>query len=125
MRLIISVTLLFSFLLFAQDNIWEKLDNGNYSVGFEVLSLYDSTRTINDGKSIRPVQISIWYPAIVLSNPETLNYEDYFLLSTEELNFNIPDSLKNKSIEEYKNLLLQNGVDENAFNEWFRTQMLA
>jgi len=125
MRLFLSAILLCSYLLFAQDNIWDKLDKGNYNVGFKVLSLYDSTRTINDGKSIRPVQISIWYPAQVLNNSQALSYKDYFLLSAEELNFSISDSLKDKSIEEYKNLLLENGINESAFNKWFNTQMLA
>lgn len=125
MRLFLSAILLCSYLLFAQDNIWDKLDKGNYNVGFKVLSLYDSTRTINDGKSIRPVQVSIWYPAQVLNNSQASSYKDYFLWSAEELNFSISDSLKEKSIEEYKNLLLQTGIDEKAFSEWFNTQMLA
>jgi len=125
MRLILSTFLLYSLILFAPEHIWDNLDKGNYKVGFKVLSLYDSTRTINEGKSIRPVQISIWYPAQVSNNPQTLSYKDYFLLSAEELDFNISDSLKNKSIEEYKNLLLENGINENAFNNWFNTQMLA
>jgi dienelactone hydrolase len=125
MRSFLSAILLYSYTLFAQDNIRDKLDKGSYNVGFKVLSLYDSTRTINNGKNIRPVQISIWYPAKVSNNPETLNYEDYFLLSTEEITFIVSDSAKDKSIEAYKNLLLQNGVAEKAFNEWFDTEMLA
>ncbi len=125
MRQILPTILLCSSLLFAQDNIWNKLDKGDYNVGFRVLSLYDSTRTINDGENIRPVQISIWYPTQVSNNFQKLSYKDYFLLSAEELKFNISDSLKDKSIEEYKNLLMQNGVDENAFKVWFNTQMLA
>jgi hypothetical protein len=125
MRQILLTILLCASLLFAQDNIWNKLDKGDYNVGFRVLSLYDSTRTINNEKNIRPVQISIWYPAKVSNIPQRLSYKDYFLLSAEELNFNISDSLKDKSTEEYKNLLMQNGVAEKAFNEWFDTEMLA
>jgi len=126
MKLIVSAIfiLLYSYLLPAQNNIWDELDIGDYNVGFKVISLFDSTRTINDN-NLRPVQISIWYPAQVSNNSKRLSYKDYFLQSAEELNFNISDSLKNNSIEEYKNLLLQNGVDENAFKEWFNTQMLA
>jgi len=78
MRLILSTFLLYSLILFAPEHIWDNLDKGNYKVGFKVLSLYDSTRTINEGKSIRPVQISIWYPAQVSNNPQTLSYKDYF-----------------------------------------------
>jgi dienelactone hydrolase len=125
MRQILLTILLCASLLFAQDNIWNKLDKGDYNVGFRVLSLYDSTRTINNEQNIRPVQISIWYPAKVSNIPQRLSYKDYFLLSAEELNFNISDSLKDKSTEEYKNLLMQNGVAEKAFNEWFDTEMLA
>ena len=125
MTLILSTIILFSSFLFGQENIWDNLDKGKYNIGFKVLSLYDSTRTINNGESLRPVQISIWHPAQFSNNPQTLSYRDYFLLSAEELNFNISDSIKNKSIEEYKSLLLQNGVNENAFNKWFNIKMLA
>ena len=123
--IIISIIILLAPNLFAQDNIWDKLDKGNYEVGFEVLSLYDSSRTINNQKNYRPIQISIWYPAEFSSNPSSMKYKDYFLLSATEINFEVSEELKDSAISEYKNLILQNGVNGDAFEYWFNTQMIA
>ncbi len=123
--IIISIIILLATNLFAQDNIWDKLDKGNYEVGFEVLSLYDSSRTINNQKNYRPIQISIWYPAEFSSNPSSMKYKDYFLLSATEINFEISEALKDSVISEYKNLIVQNGVNGDAFENWFNTQMIA
>ncbi|HEY6436176.1 MAG TPA: dienelactone hydrolase family protein [Ignavibacteriaceae bacterium] len=122
---ILSIIILATISLFAQDNIWDNLDKGNYQVGFKVCSLYDSTRTIDNQKKYRPIQVSTWYPAQVSQNPEPMKYKDYFLLSISEIDFDVPDELVDSSIAEYKNLLLQNGVNDNAFDEWFNTQMIA
>jgi hypothetical protein len=124
-KLFLSIFFLISASILAQGNIWNNLDKGKYDVGFKVLTLFDSTRTINNSESYRPIQISIWYPAEVSQNSIGLKYRDYFLLSAVEIDFNGSDSLKEKSIEEYEDLLLQNSVGENAFEEWFNTQMLA
>ena len=119
------IIILFAPILFAQDKIWDNLEKGNYDVGFKVLSLYDSTRTINNQKSYRPIQLSIWYPAQVSQNPAPMIYKDYFLLSAAEIYFEISDSLKDSSIAEYKNLILQNGVYGDSFDSWFNAQMIA
>ena len=76
---------------------------------------YDSSRTINNHESYRPIQVSIWYPAQASQIPEPMKYKDYFLLSASEIDFGVSDELKDSSISEYKNLLLQNGVNGNAF----------
>jgi len=121
----ILITILITTSILAQENIWDKLDKGNYYVGFNVLSLLDSSRTINNHESYRPIQVSIWYPAQASQNPEPMQYKDYFLLSSSEIDFDVPDALKDSSIKKYKNLLLQNGVNDNAFDAWFNTQMIA
>jgi hypothetical protein len=123
--LTISIIILISSALFAQSNVWDKMEKGNYNVGFKVLSLYDSTRTINNQISDRPIQLSIWYPAQVSPIPEPMIYKDYFLLSATEIDFEVSDALKDSSIAEYKNLLLQNGVNGDSFEEWFDNQMIA
>jgi len=110
---------------FAQNKILNNLDKGVYNVGFKVLSLYDSTRTINDPKGYRPVQISMWFPTEVSYNSAPMTYEDYFLLSATEIRFQISKSIKDSTVDAYKNLLLQNGVNNKAFDNWFNTQMLA
>jgi len=121
----ISSIILITASLLAQDKIWEKLEKGNYDVGFKVLSLYDSSRTINNQKNYRPVQISVWYPAEFSSNPSSMIYKDYFLLSATEIDFEVSDALKDSSITVYKNLLVQNGVNADAFENWFNSQMIA
>ena len=110
---------------FAQNNIWNKLDLGNYAVGFKVLSLYDSTRTIKDPKSYRPVQVSFWYPARTSDESQPMKYKDYFLLSAEETNYKISNELKDSAVIRYKKLLSQNGIGKQAVDDWFNTRMLA
>lgn len=116
--------ILLSNLLFAQNEIWNHLDKGNYEVGFKSLSLYDSTRTIEFPKSFRPVQVSMWYPAET-SGADPMNYNDYFLLSAVETDYEISDVMKDSAITRYKKLLKQNGVSEEAADKWFYTKMLA
>ncbi|MDZ7625883.1 MAG: hypothetical protein U5J96_15745 [Ignavibacteriaceae bacterium] len=77
---------------------------------------------MNKQKNYRPIQLSIWYPAMVSQNPEPMIYKDYFLLSAAEIDFEVSDALKDSSIAEYKSLLLQNGVNGNSFDKWFNTQ---
>jgi len=121
----LSIIILCSTYLFAQDIIWDNLDKGKYEVGFKIFSLFDSTRTLNNQKGLRPIQISIWFPAQVSVKPQLMQYKDYFLLSTAEIDFEVSDALKDSSIAEYKNLLLQNGVNGNSFDAGFNNQMIA
>ena len=110
--------------LLSQNQIWDNLDKGDYNVGFRVLSLYDSTRTINNQKNFRPVQVSIWYPAEE-SDAKSMTYKSYFLLSASEVNYNVSPGDKDSAISNYKNLLAQNGINSDAVDDWFNTQMLA
>jgi dienelactone hydrolase len=105
--------------------IWNNLDRGNYNVGFKALSLYDSTRTINNQKSFRPIQVSIWYPAEKSIHPNPITYKDYFLLSASEVNYDIFPGDRDSTIANYKNLLAQNGINNDAVDNWFNTKMLA
>ncbi len=111
--------------LLAQNQIWDNLDKGDYNVGFKVLSLFDSTRTINNQKSFRPIQVSIWYPAEKSVHPNPVTYKDYFLLSASEVNFKISPGDKDNAIANYKNLLAQNGINSDAVDEWFNNEMIA
>lgn len=122
-RLIVSVVLFLP--LFSYCQIWESLDKGNYNVGFKVLSLYDSTRTIDNQNSFRPVQVSVWYPARKIAQSEPMTYKDYFLLSASEVNYIISPEHKDSAIIKYKNLLAQNGINNDAVDEWFNIEMLA
>jgi dienelactone hydrolase len=46
-------------------------------------------------------------------------------LSATEINFEVSEELKDSAISEYKNLITQNGVNGDAFEYWFDTQMIA
>jgi len=116
--------LLISVPMFAQGEIWSNLDKGNYTVGFKVFSLFDSTRTINNPKGYRPVQVSMWYPAKT-SDAASMIYKDYFLLSAAETDYKISEALKDSVVIRYKRLLSQNGISEKFMDEWFNSKMLA
>lgn len=115
----------YSFTLSAQNGIWDKLDQGDYAVGFKVLSLYDSTRTIKKPEGYRPVQVSLWYPAGSSGKSVAVTYKDYFLLSASETNYKTSNEIEDSAITKYKKLLMQNGISEKAVNKWFNTKMLA
>jgi dienelactone hydrolase len=125
MLIVFVLVFLFPVFIFAQNEIWENLTTGDYSVGFKVISLYDSARTIKDPEGYRPVQVSIWFPSEVSDKSIPMTYKDYFLLSASETRFQISETFKDSAIVEYKKLLLKNGVSEKAFDNWFNTRMLA
>jgi len=121
----IIFALLFSYSSFAQVEFIINLDKGIYDVGFKTLLLYDSTRTIHNPNGYRPVQISIWFPAEVSYDSVSMRYKDYFLLSATETHFQISKSVEDSIMADYKNLLLQNGISNDAIDNWFNIQMLA
>jgi len=110
---------------FAQNKVWDKLDKGNYNVGFKCLSLYDSSRTIDKPKGFRPVQVSIWYPANNSDKFARITYKDYFLLSAEETNYQVTKSFKDSTVINYKKLLERNGIADSTVVKWFNTKVLA
>lgn len=80
---IISITL-FAITLFAQDQIADFPAKGKYDVSFQVLSLYDSSRTIADHKCFRPVPMIVWFPAHLQGKSDPFTYKDYFILSAAD-----------------------------------------
>ena len=124
-KLFVLFLLIFSFSLFAQNEVWNKLDKGNYNVGFKVYSLFDSSRAIKNPKEDRPIQVSYWYPAQANDFNKRMTYKDYFLLSAEETNYQISDALKNSAVINYKKLLASNGIDDSTVDQWFGQKMLA
>ncbi|MDT0622954.1 prolyl oligopeptidase family serine peptidase [Croceitalea vernalis] len=93
MRLIIFITgLLLSTIFYGQTSLKEiGLKAGKYQVGFKHYTVNDSTRTyrihneFNNQLIMRPIPISIWYPAkIENSNSEQLTVLDYVEIFKEE-----------------------------------------
>lgn len=117
--------LLIALPLFAQDQALSFIGKGKYDVSFQVLSLYDSSRTTSDHKSYRPVQVSVWFPAHLPGKSDPFTYKDYFALSAAETQFQVSKSMQDSAIIEYENLLQQNGVSNKTVRAWFDLQMLA
>lgn len=111
----------------AQESIlWGALKAGKYAVGFSVLQKQDSTRTIDNGKRYRPVQMLVWYPAQGADNSETLLYEDYIATMAHEVDFsNDSDGSAAAAIQQYKHLLSSNGFSAQAVGQLLTTKMKA
>ena len=124
-KLLLILFVAFSVSLFGQDEIWNNLGHGKSKVGFKVLSLYDSSRTIENPEEYRPVQVSLWYPAEVTNNSQEMTYKEYFLLSATERDFKISDALKDSVIINYKKFLSGNRISNSTVDKWFWQKMLA
>jgi|GEM_PF-1299191 len=122
---LLIIVYLISTSVFAQHEIWNNLDKGNFQVGFKVLSLYDSSRTIDKPNGFRPVQVSMWYPANNSDKSARITYKDYFLLSAKETNYKTSKSLTDGALVNYKKLLAGNGIADSSVDKWFNTKMLA
>lgn len=106
-------------------SLWGTLKPGPYEVGFRSSVVFDSSRTLSDGKHARPIQVSQWYPAQP-HNGSKLRYRDYFLLSaTEKTSEPISEELAKESIASYKKLLHENGVEGDAMEKWFAADCAA
>jgi len=74
-----------------------QLDYGPHAVGFRVIEAYDSTRAFRakrdfqgrlaTGPIARPVQISLWYPAVPDSAAPRMSAGDFRLLAESEVDF--------------------------------------
>ncbi len=82
------------------------LKQGSYLVGYKIQHHYDYQRTFKDKANFsgnrtedeiaRPIQISIWYPALVEENQGPLFLKDYFLSFATEIDFSTPDNTREK-----------------------------
>lgn len=127
-----KLTFLFLFVIFQQNSfsqnsvLWGGLKEGKYKVGFKYVEKYDESRFIDSGKTNRPLQISIWYPAEVKETGNRLYYKDYIALTAHEINFeNSSDSSRNNVIENYEQLMVSNGVPLKAVKLFMNSGMSA
>ena len=73
-----SILLLFSTVCFAQIEIMDDFELGNFGVGFQTQRITDYSRAYND--DYRSVQLFLWYPTQMRSK-KTIQYEQYFGLN--------------------------------------------
>jgi tetratricopeptide (TPR) repeat protein len=105
------------------------LKQGPYSVGYKVQHHYDYLRTFKDkidylgnsteGEIARPVQISIWYPALVKEHHDHLSLKEYFLSFATELDFSPPDDKrKAEAIETFQDYMISHIGESYSEDLW-------
>ena len=117
----------------AQNNapeIWQNLEPGPYKVGYKVMHLYDHSRSfkpkydyegnfINEENS-RPVQVSVWYPAIWSEHPEYVKFEDYVFSKASECDFRYNDEAKKgEYINNQKEGEIRRGADKEKLEKMY------
>jgi dienelactone hydrolase len=101
------------------------VDPGPRPVGFRVLNQRDATRRLADG-AIRPVQVSLWYPASDHATGPTLTYRDYVLVAAREKTLAPSTSEgERQGVEGYRAFLGRNGVPAAGIDEWLPAPMRA
>jgi dienelactone hydrolase len=103
------------------------LPPGPHEVGFRVWNHRDATRRAADG-SLRPVQVSVWYPAMRLTRltAPTLRYRDYVRVSTRERTLVPPTPEgENEALGRYRAFLAGTGVPAAGIEAWLDAPMLA
>jgi tetratricopeptide (TPR) repeat protein len=120
--------------IYAQKSpLWNELEAGAYSVGFQVIYKYDYSRTWKQksgidrqsgfGTNARPVRISVWYPAQKLSVPQKVFYRDYVFYKTANEDFKQADKLlEERDVSSLRHILINS---EQVFNQLMTTQMAA
>ena len=120
----IAPLLLLPALFAANAPVRLAIDPGPHPVGFRVFNHRDSTRRLADG-SIRPVQVSVWYPATTTASP-ALTYRDYVLVAARERTLALLGADgEQKALDGYRAFLGRNGVPAAGIDDWLATSMLA
>jgi dienelactone hydrolase len=100
-------------------------DPGPHPVGFRVFNQRDSSRHLADG-SLRPVQVSVWYPAADRPLGPALTYRDYVLVAAREKTLApLTADGEQKALEGYRAFLGGNGVPAAGIDDWLESPMLA
>ncbi|MGH9810176.1 MAG: hypothetical protein ACRD9W_23490, partial [Terriglobia bacterium] len=79
----------------AQSRVEFTLPFGKYDVGFRDVHLFDSSRAVLGTDSLgerlswrpRPLQVSIWYPALTAAGATPMRYREYVWLFATPLSF--------------------------------------
>lgn len=93
-------------------------------VGFRVLDRVDAARPSHEHPTGRPIQISIWYPAVAEGPP--LAFSDYVLLTATETSLGAPPpAAAAETLEGYRGFLAQAKVARPDADAWLATKMRA
>jgi hypothetical protein len=110
--------------------LWGGLNAGPYSVGFDVVRRADSSRVFRpvaiDGAELppipRPIQISVWYPAVAGAHSTTVVFADYAALLGTEGRAAVLDTVASAAgCRELASYLVSLGASEPAVDRLLRT----
>jgi len=101
--------------------LWAGLPPGPHAVGFRVLSTLDPSRRIATG--LRPVQVSVWYPA-ASADGAGLRYRDYVLVAAEETTL-APPVDPDAAVAQYSAFLTRMGLPPEAVTPWLDASLAA
>ena len=96
---------------------------GPHAVGFRVLQRLDPSRRLAGG-GLRPVQISVWYPAAADARAPALRYRDYVLVASEESTL-APPADPAAAVFGYAGFLGRMGLAPNAVAAWLDAPLAA
>ena len=107
------------------DTLPLAVDPGPHPVGFRVLNQRDATRRLPDG-ALRPVQVSLWYPASDGAAGAVLTYRDYVLVAAREKTLApLTSAGEAQALEGYRAFLGRNGVAAAGIEDWLQAPMRA
>jgi dienelactone hydrolase len=98
---------------------------GPHAVGFRVLNVQDATRRTPSG-TLRPVQVSVWYPARAGAVATPLLYRDYVAVAASETTLApLHDAGRQAALARYRGFLERNGIPAAGIDEWLAAPMRA
>lgn len=98
---------------------------GPHAVGFRVVNVQDAARRMPAG-ALRPVQVSVWYPAQPGAAEAPLRYRDYVVAAGSEATLAPLDAAARQAASErYAGFLERNGVPRAGIDEWLDAPMRA
>jgi dienelactone hydrolase len=101
------------------------LSLGPHAVGFRVVNHRDAERRLADG-ALRPVQVSLWYPAAAATATPAMRYRDYVAVAARERTLDALDARQEAdSLAAYRAFLRGNGLSDPAIDAWLDAGMLA
>jgi tetratricopeptide (TPR) repeat protein len=108
-------------------SLWRNLVPGPYEIGYKVAYIYDHTRiyksqydykgNLVNNDIFRPVQISIWYPAVRSENAEYMKYIEYVITASTRFDYSLlSDTLREEIINSWKEGYKQRGYEDDVIN---------
>ena len=100
------------------EELWPGLERGPYSVGFQVRHETDARRSF--GSAPRPIQVSVWYPAIA-DDRAPVSYRAYLRTAGTEVDHSEPDEARaTEHLLMVRELAVEAGASVQSFDRQLR-----